>query len=164
MDADLVIVFIFIVVILISLVRKGLEKLAEQAGRAGEGAAPFEASADEIEKFLRGLGKPPGPQEQPEPPAEPAQRPARPRPERTRPLRSPQGARRARRLPRERKPAAPEPQQEAVLGRKERAGKGLASLRRAGFTLRDAVVWLEILGRPVSMRRHRHHMPPTSGQ
>ncbi|MFO8007594.1 MAG: hypothetical protein R6V05_07670, partial [Candidatus Brocadiia bacterium] len=87
MDPDLVIGFIFVVIIIISLARKGLEKLAEQAGQAGEGGGPFEASADQIEDFLRSLGKPAGGEQQAEPPAAPAQQPPRSQARRPRPSR-----------------------------------------------------------------------------
>ena len=74
--------------------------------------------------------------------------------------------------PAERKKAAPRPRKprSAAAARprvqpKKKApappAEGRIPLHMSRSDLRQAVVWSEILGRPVSMRRHRGHRPPT---
>ena len=166
---DVVGVVILLLIVVGSLVKKAVEAAgqagAQQAGQKGA----FEASASQIADFLRGLDG--QRQAKPAAVAAPEEGPRGPS------LRSDVAARRARgavlpaapeaaapteRRRRARRPARPR-LQPAETARSETvqtvAGVGLPAAGRHG--LRAAVVWSEVLGRPVSLRRSHRHRPPS---
>ncbi len=175
-------------IVVLFFILGGLKKALEAAGQAqqrakGRAGGDFEASPEEVQEFLRGLeaahGKPAA-----EPPEDrPGRQAAEPVRERKRPqpLWEAAGeaepatsvsarqatiarARRARRArPREdRKSIVPKPAAEtADQSVPAEAAVAPAALKK--FGLRQAVVWSEILGPPVSRRRVPGHRPPGLG-
>ncbi|MGD2174249.1 MAG: hypothetical protein PVJ27_02510 [Candidatus Brocadiaceae bacterium] len=174
---DLIIGLIFLGIIVFSVIKKALESLAEKTERGAARGGGYEASAREIQDFLKSLGVQQEPEEQPGrapreqaraearvqraqaarrmgPPAGP---PTAPRMRERR--REPAKKRRKRRktVPpqREEKPAATEPSEA-----RQKVGPALPPSGR--LSLKQAIVWSEILGPPVSLRRSRHHVPPAT--
>jgi len=176
--ADVVIALIFVGIFLASI----LKKIAESAGQGEErqqARAEFEAPADEIQQFLRSLGA--------------GQQPGRPpaQPQRAAPQQVGEPERRERQRPTERRrprPAGPslaqarseaaKKRRAAQMRRAERARREAAAIRRktgepaaaagkpAGFSLKQAVIWSEILGPCLAMRpggRHRSPMAERRG-
>ncbi|MFO7958806.1 MAG: hypothetical protein R6X33_17095 [Candidatus Brocadiia bacterium] len=172
--ADIVIALIFIGIFIASILKKYAESVGQE-GQEGQTRADFEAPADEIQQFLRslGAGQQPG-QQAPEPQrAGPQQerreeRPQRQRPQqRGRPRGVPRGSVQARsEAARERREAqrrrAERARKEAAAIRRKTAGKREAAAEKPeGFSLKQAVIWSEILGPPLALRPGGRHQPPT---
>ncbi|MHC4788515.1 MAG: hypothetical protein ACYS8K_04830 [Planctomycetota bacterium] len=184
------IIFIVVVILFVfgGALKKLLERVAQQVQADREGGEAFQASPEEIEKFLRGLGvrgEPPAPEGHPPAAAEPQRafgpaEAAEPPPAQLRQARQPPApaGRRApaRRLavPRPRRQAEPEAEDlRARLTAAERVGRPPApapppvavpsgARPPRGADLRQAVIWAEILGTPVGLRRLRRRPPAQS--
>jgi hypothetical protein len=153
------IVFIIVVVVFLfgGLIKRMLEALQEQA-RVERGPEPdWEASPEQIREFLQSLEG----EEQPEAPAPeraavqaPRPRAAQPAEEVSfRPPSAPRGRARPERPPARRRRRAEAPPTPAKAEPPHPPAITAEDPRE--FDLRKAVVWAEILGRPVSLRRDR---------
>jgi hypothetical protein len=167
--ADIVIALIVVGIFIASILKKYAESVGQER-EEGQTRADFEAPADEIQQFLRslGAGQPPG-QQAPEPQQERREEPPqRQRPQqRRRPRGVPRGSVQARaEADRERREAqrrrAERARKEAAAIRRKTAGKREAAAEKAeGFSLKQAVIWSEILGPPLALRPGGRHQPPT---
>jgi hypothetical protein len=171
-DSSFVVV---LALVLLALFGKLVRKIAEAASDRQRGPGPerevFEATPRQVEDFLRALGQG---GEQPAAGPEPAGRPmadvagpGRPRAHRRRPAAGEVPRRRAagsvlRRSERQRPSSVPGPRES-----RGRAAPGLpaapgpsAATTSSKHSLRDAVVWSEILGPPLSLRDRGRRRPP----
>ena len=176
---------VFFIIMLFVFFGRVLPKLLEQAGkqqarppRPPGGRADFRATPDEVLDFLRGLEAKRPPQPEPKVAAElpvPEEGPVAPglvsmglplAADRMRESEEPVAVaptRRKRRRPTRRRAAVPPaPLREAPTQAPEAAALKFTMLRGAG--LKQAVIWSEILGPPVSMRRGRVHRHPAREQ
>jgi len=176
MEEFAILILIGFIVLVNAIIRKLAQSMARQQRAAGEGAQ-YEATPEQVRKFLQEIAggarpaqAPPaarpaaGPVQPPvvppivpvEPEGQPAVPPAARVSPPSPPPRRPTRRRRDRRRPRPAQPALPVQEEVAAAARRAPVATGLR-----GFDLKQAVVWSEILGRPVSMRRHIGHRPPT---
>ncbi len=177
----------FLVLFVLPAIKKGLERMAEQQRQQGGGAeddVTYKAPPEEIQEFLQSLAEARGARQQAPPRQAPVQAPppqrAAPAPRPTPPMgrlvsvsppltvgrgagdiRPARPAKRAARAvtPRGKPIVAPKPA--APPAQPARKGIDVAVLLSGTKTLKQAVVWSEILGRPVSLRKSRRHAPPT---
>ncbi len=177
---DVIIALIIIAVFLISIIKK-IAEAAGQVEERQEQPAEFEAPADEIQEFLRSLatGEPPQPPQAQGPErAQAAQRPQQ-TPAAT-DMREQQERARERERERERAAAARARAEDARERRAEHLRRAARARREAaaergktpepariaqkprGLSLRQAVVWSEILRPPLALRAGGRHRPPTA--
>jgi len=177
MGVDTILFIIFIVVVLFGgAVKKLLDKLQEQLAAQGRDRVDYEASPEQVMEFLEGLRTAQRPRVGgQEAPAGEGLREARARAELPRPIvLPPQLERQApspppaprvapRKRPRRRaeapSPTAARRKKEPALPPQARKAAAVTPLALRGTDLRQAVVWSEILGPPVSMRRSRTRPP-----
>ncbi len=182
---DLILGLLFLGFIIFGAIKKVLEATGEQRARGGSGSTDYEAGAAEIKQFLQSLGagetsrKPSESKTQPSRPTPPEPevvQPESPSPEPTLAQRQRRAAQRAqaatpgaqaasRSRRRTRKPAGKPAAGAQAEKKPEKAPEPLKKrLLPGGFGLKQAVVWAEILGPPVSFRRHKHHVPPSANR
>ncbi len=177
MGLDTILFIIFIVVVLFGgAVKKLLDRLQEQVAAQGRDRVDYEASPEQVMEFLEGLRT----EQQPqvggqEAPVGEGLREARARPELPRPIvASPQLERQApsplplprvapRKRPRRRaeapSAAGARRKKEPALPPQAQKAAAVTPLALRGTDLRQAVIWSEILGPPVSVRRSRLRPP-----
>lgn len=177
MGVDTILFIIFIVVVLFGgAVKKLLDKLQEQVAAQGRDRIDYEASPEQVMEFLEGLRTAQQPQVGgQEAPAGEGLREVRARPELPKPIvvppqlerQAPSPPQQPRVAPRKRPrrrvaaPSAPgaRRKKEAAVPPQARRAAAVTPLALRGTGLRQAVVWSEILGPPVSVRRSRQRPP-----